>query len=307
LGLKEGPFLFTTDPSRNVPSVRRFTSCDLEGSKKFLSLACGQAVGLAGGGTIGLVGGERLSKELAEDMDRELSGLELKDISENYYRLMASKDESSLKATMEALRLAEQGIDFLKEQLGSGRDLWQLAAYVDYRLRLHGCENTNILLDCAVNGRIRPGYPTRIQPHSGDIVVAYTAARYARHWGVVGRALSVESTNEVLEKKLAALREVQKNIADTIRPEMTLEQIEADIRVEGQRAGFDFVKDMPIVSGIGFDIPEFPIGAKDRVGNNTLLQVVLAVDDQEQETTTMEIDMLQVTDKGGICLNRPNG
>src|SRR4030042_5912884 len=36
LGLREGPFLYTAEPSRNLPRVRRFTSCYLEKTRRFL-------------------------------------------------------------------------------------------------------------------------------------------------------------------------------------------------------------------------------------------------------------------------------
>jgi len=88
---------------------------------------------------------------------------------------------------------------------------------------------------------------------------------------------------------------------------MTLEQIEADIRAEGKRGNLVFAEDMPILSGTGFDLSEYPIGTKDRVGNNTVLQIVLTVDPEEKETTATVVDMLQVTEDGGTYLSRLKG
>ena len=65
-----------------------------------------------------------------------------------------------------------------------------------------------------------------------------------------------------------------------------------------------FVKDMPLASGIGFDLSEYPIRAKDRVQKNTVLQIVSAVDAKEEQFTAMRVDVFQITDNGGTRLNR---
>ncbi|MFB3885846.1 MAG: M24 family metallopeptidase [Thermodesulfobacteriota bacterium] len=303
LGLEEGPFLFTAEPARNLPRVRLFTTCDLEKGRQFLSAACDRVKNLSKNSPVGLVGFENLPLALAKDSEKELEGLKKKDLSRDFSAVLAAKDEGSLKATKRARELAEEGIRLLKDQVASGKDLWQLAAQVDYRLRLLGCEDTNILLGCADKGRVRPGYPARIKPRSGDTVVAYAAVQYARHWGVAGYTFSVGSANKDLDASLARLGEVQKSLAPKVKTGMTLGEIEVVIAEAGRQAGLMFAPDLPLGTGVGFDLSEYPSSAEDEVRTGMVLQVVLA-SDVDQSFTAMIVDMLQVTHKGGVWLGR---
>ena len=302
LGLDKGPFLYTAEPSRNIPRVRLFTACDLEDARDFFYGACKQAREIAGGGTIGLVGGETLSAELYRKMQEVFSGAAVSDVSTDFYALMAVKDKSGLEAEAQALKRARKGLDILNENLKPGKDIWRLYAQVDYQLRLAGCECTNILLGCAAGGKVRPGYPARESLRPGDLLVAYIAVRYARHWGVVGRTFSIAAENRKLQAKLDAVKNLQGDISAKIKAGMTLEQIETEIRSAGRQCGLVFAEDLPLVAGIGFDLSEYPASAPDRVGQNTLLQVVLAVDDAQGNFTALRADMLLVGDSGAAWL-----
>jgi Xaa-Pro aminopeptidase len=301
LGSEEGPFLFTAEPSRNLPRVRLFTTCDLEKGRQFLSAACDRVKKLSKHNPVGLVGFSNLPLGLAKEAEKGLEGLEVIDISRDFHAILAAKDEGSLKATKRAREFAEEGIRFLKEEVASGKDLWQLAAYVDYRLRLLGVEDTNILLGCAAKGRVRPGYPARIRPNAGDTVVAYIAVQYARHWGVVGYTLSVGTTNEEQKATLAGLGEVKKRVAAEIMTGKTLGQVEAIILEAGRQAGLRYATDLPLATGVGFDLLEYPASAEDEVKSGTVFQVTLGIDVRET-FTAMIVDMLQVTPSGGVWL-----
>jgi len=298
LNQEAGPFLFTADPSRNVPRVRRFTACDLEGSRKFFAAGCRQAKKLAGGGVVGVVGAERLSSELAEEMEKELAGVRLKAVSEHFYALLAKKDDSSLKAVKIAHDMARQGMEILREQLDSGRDLWKSAAYIDYRLRLLGCEDTNILLNCSSKGRLRPAYPSDTVPPAGAPVAAYIAVRYARQWGAVGDTLSKGSGSDALAETINRLQEVQNGIAAEIRGDMNLEDAQAAIRAQGRAGDLVFADDLALAAGIGFDLSEYPTQAEDRLAANTVLQVSLAADDAGQNWSAFKVGMLHVHEQG---------
>jgi Xaa-Pro aminopeptidase len=303
LGSEEGPFLFTSEPSRNLPRVRRFTTCDPERKRRLVAEACERAKTLAAGSAIGLGGVAHLSVGLAKDLEAELAGTESKDISRDFCSLLAAKDESSFQATRYALGLAEEGVTLLTQQMHFEKDLWQLAAYMDYRLRLLKCEDTNILLGCAARGPVRPGYPPRIRPQPGNVVVAYVAVQYARHWGAVGRTLSVGPANDDLKERLLTLGEVQHRLPSKIRMGMTLGEVEANILAIGAEKGVILVQDFPLVTGVGFDLSEFPARSEDRVETNAVLQVVLAVD-CDVASTVMLVNMLQVTGNGGVWLSK---
>jgi Xaa-Pro aminopeptidase len=300
LGSTSGPFLFTAEPSRNLPRVRLFTTCDIEKTRQFLSAASERARKICGDGSIGLVGIANLPLESVKDTEK-LSDLKVKDLSHDFSALLSVKDESSLKATRRALELAEAGIKLLSDQAASGKDLWQLAAYVDYHLRLGGCEDTNILLNSSSGGYMRPGYPARMRPLPGDTLIAYVAVQYARHWGVAGSTLTVGTAGDKLHAKLALMRKVQKKAASEIKAGMTLGEAASVIWETGRQEGLAFAEDVPLATGVGFDLHEYPLEAVDRVEKNTVLQVALTVDFAEG-FTGMLVNMLQIKDNDSLWL-----
>lgn len=300
MSLTEGPFLYADEPSRNLPRVRLFTSCNIEKTRRFLPEAINRAKNLSQGGAIGLVGFANLPAGLLKDIEKDLAGLNSKDVSGDFAHLLSAKDESSLKAVKQALELSAQGMGLLLKEVSSGKDLWQLAAQVDYSLRLQGCEDTNIMLGCASGGPLRPGYPTHVQAQYGDSLVAYVAAQFARHWGAVGRSLNIGTASDQHRNASEKLREVRAGIASRINAGMSLGEVEEVILELGTLKGVRIARDLPLVGGIGFDLAEYPLTSEDRIGINTVLQVVLALD--FEESSVMLADLLQVTGDGALWL-----
>ena len=81
-----------------------------------------------------------------------------------------------------------------------------------------------------------------------------------------------------------------------------LKQVETDILEAGYQKGLNLAQDIPIASGVGFDLSEYPLEDEDRVGENTVLQISLALD-SEQGFTAMLTDMLRIFENGGTWLN----
>lgn len=305
LGLEAGPYLYTTEPSRNLPRVRRFTVCDLEKTGRLMAAACAKARELVGGGgAIGLVGSANLPIALAGEAEKELRGFPLQEFSGEFLRLMAAKDRAGLAAIRQALQKVEQA--FSKTMAGADKfeDLWQLGADLDYRLRLQGCEDTNILLGSARHGRIRPGYPAPRSLARGDIVVAYISAQYARHWGAIGRTLVLGKATQELQASFQHIWELRAAIPELVQAGLTLAEVKAGILGAAARAGVKLADDLPLVEGVGLDLLEYPVSPGDLVEGGSILQVALAVDPERSGagSTVILVDLLQVKENGGTWL-----
>ena len=299
LGKHEGPFLYTAEPSRNLPKVRRFLTSDIENKPNFFVGAVQKAKSLAKEKSVGLVGSENLLPKMAAQLAAELEGFNIVDLSTDFARLMAEKDEASLKATSKAVELASIGFKLIKENALSGKTLWELAAEVDYKLRLAGCEDTNILLGYGESGMIRPGYPNHEEIEIGQTVIVYIAAQYARKWGVIGRTITVGDSNSNT-KTLKKLGEIKTEIAASIKSEMDLKEAKTVILEAAKSHDLKMVEDVPLIEGIGFDQVEYPNKEQDRLQSGMTVQIVLASDD---DVTSMLVDILQITEDGGVWLS----
>jgi Xaa-Pro aminopeptidase len=119
----------------------------------------------------------------------------------------------------------------------------------------------------------------------------------------VGHTFSVGITKEEQKATLAALGEVKKSVALEVMTGKTLGQIEAILLEAGRQAGLRVATDLPLATGLGFDLLEYPASTEDEVRTGMVLQVALAVDVGES-FTAMVVDMLQVTPGGGVWLGR---
>jgi Xaa-Pro aminopeptidase len=147
-----------------------------------------------------------------------LAGLATEDLSQDFAVLIAAKDESALQAQQRAIGMVEEGYHLLAGQVEAGKDLWEIAAQVDYRLRMAGCEDTNILLGSAAGRGTRPGYPTHYHPRRGDKLSAYIAVIYGRQWAAAGRTLNVGPADTGLDDLLEKIAGVQENVQPSSRP-----------------------------------------------------------------------------------------
>ena len=314
LGLNEGPFLFTTEPLRNLPKVDRFTTCPVEKvnpASKFIADGCAKAKELAGeDGVIGLVGTTAMPFRRSSAVKQSLEGRSVVDVSAEFEESISSKDSASLDCIMAALKRARTGFDTLKEKVQTGddvaRDSSQLAAYVDYVLRREGCEDTNILINIASGRSLRVGqrigYPDGSEFHVGDTVMAFVGAQYARHWGVVADVFKLGTMTDKEAEALSILESLKTALASKVKAGMTIAEVNAAANSLAKKSGITLVSDVPVVEGIGFDMDEYPSKETDKVKENAVLLVSLYSEFGEGVGTMMTSGMLLCGAKGGRWL-----
>lgn len=314
LGLNEGPFLFTTEPLRNLPKVDLFTTCPVEKvnpASKFIADGCAKAKELAGeGGAIGLVGTSAMPVRRSSAVKKNLEGRSVVDVTAEFEKSISSKDSTSLKCIGAALKRARMGFDTLREKAQTGadvaRDSTQLAAYVDFVLRREGCEDTNILISTATSpgSRVgqRVGYPDGSNLHVGDIVMAFVGAQYARHWGVVAEVFKLGPMTDKEAEALSALESLKTTLPSKVKAGMTLAQVRVAAESVAKKIGVTLVSDVPVAEGIGFDMDEYPSKETDKVEEDTVLLVSLCSEFGKGVGTMMTSGMLLCGAKGGRWL-----
>jgi Xaa-Pro aminopeptidase len=314
LGLDEGPFLFTTEPLRNLPKVDRFTTCPVEKvnpASKFIADGCAKAKELAGkDGVIGLVGTSAVPSRRSSAVKKNLEGWSVADVSAEFDESISSKDSASLDCIRAALKRATMGFDTLKEKAQTGddvaRDSSQLAAYVDYVLRREGCEDINVLISVATNPSLRVGqrvgYPDGSKLHVGDTVMAFVGAQYARHWGVAAGVFKLGTMTDKEAEALRVLEGLKAAMVSEVKAGMTLAQVTAAVGSLAKKTGVTLAPDVPIVEGIGFDMDEYPSKETDKVEENAVLLVSLYSEFGEGVGTMITSGMLLCGTKGGRWL-----
>lgn len=287
LGETGEPLLYTSDPGRNVPKVRRFTFYDIQKGRQFVKGAIAGAKKIAPNGRFGLVGCSYMPVGAQEEIEAELGAENLIDLEDEYFAMIADADEAALTATRKAVSLADKGIAMLESAARSGKDLWQVAADADRSMRYEGCEGTNVLFGSG-EGVVRPGLPLNTVPEADDTIVAYFGVQYARYWGAVGRSFG---KNADLDTILA----IKKSLAATKVAGMTVGELRGKLDEFAAENGVPLAKDITGVMGIGLDPCTYPSKDGHVIDAGMVLQVVLAVDGG---STTFASDMVLVGDAG---------
>ena len=66
--------------------------------------------------------------------------------------------------------------------------------------------------------------------------------------------------------------------------------------------GIGLAEDLPVLSGVGFDLVEYPAASQDTLEAGMMLQVCLGVDDES--LTALLVDMLSIGSDGGTWISR---
>src|SRR5574340_71436 len=94
---------------------------------------------------------------------------------------------------------------------------------------------------------------------------------------------------------------MQPTLAAAIKPGMALSEIEAAIRGICLRGSLPLADDVPVVTGTGFDLHEYPLTPEHTVEKDMVLQIALAAD-AAKGPTAMAVDMLRVRETGSVWL-----
>jgi len=170
------------------------------------------------------------------------------------------KSEEEIKLIKDACRLADIGVMTAIEEISEGRREKEVAAKVEYVMKMEGAEKP--AFDTIIASGHRSALPHWVASdkriEKGDLVVMDLGALYRHYNSDITRTIVVGSPNEKQKEIYEIVLEAQKKSVKEARPGMTAKELDSIARkvIEEYGYGDKFIHSLG--HGIGLQVHEWP-------------------------------------------------
>jgi len=227
-------------------NVEKFKKMDelYEYLKRFKSLAVEGTMSLSFNNTL---------KEKAEIKEFKL----LDDVIKE---LRMVKTEEEIKIIEDACRLADIGVMTAIEEISEGKREREVAAKVEYVMKMEGAEKPafDTIIASGYRSALPHGVASDKRIEKGDLVVMDLGALYKHYNSDITRTIVVGSPNEKQKEIYEIVLEAQKKAVEAARPGMTAKELDSVARkiIEEYGYGDNFIHSLG--HGIGLQVHEWP-------------------------------------------------
>ena len=170
---------------------------------------------------IGLCGGSAVPYPTMKMLQAQFGKENISDIDRGMSMLRAVKSENELEVIRYAYKIAEAGMNRIRETLKEGITEREAAAEAEYVMRKMGSEGMGI--ETMVASGIRNTAPilsrtTSRKLKEGDLVVVTLAPRYEGYHGAIARPFFLGTPSADMKERLALLKDSQERTAAILRP-----------------------------------------------------------------------------------------
>ena len=170
---------------------------------------------------IGLCGGSAVPYLTMKMLQAQFGKENISDIDSGMSMLRAVKSENELEVIRYAYKIAEAGMNRIRETLKEGITEREAAAEAEYVMRKRGSEGRGI--ETMVASGIQNTAPilsrtTSRKLKEGDLIVVTLAPRYEGYHGAIARPFFLGTPSADMKERLALLKESQERTAAILRP-----------------------------------------------------------------------------------------
>ncbi len=200
---------------------------------------------------------------------QEINPCELKPVSASLCRPRLRKDNEEIKLLRRAVAIAEQALSSSLDRLQSGMRESELAAEIEYQIRLNGGERAAFPLIVASGPRsaLPHGVASERRISPGDIVTIDFGACYKGYHSDQTCTFFLKEPGPEVQKVYNILYEAQKTGATALSPNLSGRELDRIVRDSVSAGGFAKEFSHGTGHGLGLEIHEAPsISAKSQDG-----------------------------------------
>jgi Xaa-Pro aminopeptidase len=211
--------------------------------------------------SIGIVGGDRMPAGCFKGIETGFSGVEIKDITENFVELRFMKSEWERAQIREAFKLADFAYDAMTEAIRPGASEIEVAAAGEYAVRSRGASGFGFGTIVGSGARGNAVVPTASSKllEDGELVMIGLAPKVNGYAGVMGNALPVNGVLSERQKDcLKYLKDAFRLTKAQLIPGKIGKEIDAPARAYFEKNGFSKYLVCPFLHTIGLHEAESP-------------------------------------------------
>lgn len=244
-GAESEDFVYETSYCRNVKIVQEFTHPDEEYPYTTIT-SIGKVLGTFRQSLnreikhVGIAGLDLMPHRLYRAFEDIFGKDQMRDMEYEMLQLRKVKSANEIKVIEYAYHLAQQGMEEALAVIAEGRTEREVAAAVEYKMRLLGSEGMGI--DTIVAAGTEHTYPvlartTHRKIREGDLIVLTIAPRYEGYHGAIARSFVLGQSDPRIESALKTAVEAQQAAKALLMPGVTGREVDEAARRVVKEAG----------------------------------------------------------------------
>ncbi len=190
---------------------------------------------------IGIAGASLMGAYAYEKFRNAFSNVEWVDVEYDVCMLRAIKSDSELSVIRHAYAIAQRGVEAAIDAIKDGAFEREVAALVEYTIRMAGAEGTGVdtRVGTGENARDVITRTSMRQMRSGEFVHLTVAPRYAGYHGAIARPVFIGEPNKEALTALLAAEKAHKACYAALRPGIEGREVEAIARAIMNEEGLE--------------------------------------------------------------------
>jgi len=191
----------------------------------------------------------------------KLPNIELTDVSENIANVRMVKDTDELERIVEAIRIAEKGLEEALNTITDGISELNVAAKAEYSMRISGSEKTPFptIVASGPNAALPHAVTSSKIVRKGEVVIVDLGATFKGYVSDLTRTISVGKVDGKVKDMFQAVLEAQKAAIRAIKAGIKASDVDKEARKTLEEYGYKEYFIHNTGHGIGVNVHELPI------------------------------------------------
>ena len=204
---------------------------------------------------------EYLTLSLHKALVKQLGSKRIKTIKDDLLVQRAVKDASEVRAIRKALSIQQQAFRETCEFIKPGQSEFEVAAYLEYRMRALGADGVSFpsIVAADANASLPHAVPGKKKIKAGGIVLIDWGAKWGGYCSDLTRVVGIGKMKPKMCEIYQIVLDAQMAAIEAIKPGKKLSEIDAVARGVIDKAGYGDRFGHSLGHGLGLDIHEQPV------------------------------------------------
>lgn len=202
-----------------------------------------------------------LTMAQAQAIGKELGKSNIKPMEDGLLMQRAVKDKPEVKPILKALDIQQEAFRRTCDYIEPGMTEQQIAAYLEYQMRLLGTDGTSFpsIVAADANASLPHAIPGNKKVRKGGIILIDWGAKFSGYCSDLTRVVAIGKMPTKIKEIYSICLDAQRAAIDAIAPGKLLSEIDAVARNIISKAGYSKQFGHSLGHGIGLDIHEQPV------------------------------------------------
>lgn len=204
---------------------------------------------------------KRTPHTIANIIKTKLPSIELADVSEDVANVRTVKDTDELERIIEAIRIAEKGLEAALNTITNGVRELNVAAKAEYSMRISGSEKTPFptIVASGPNASLPHAVTSSKIIRKGEVVIVDLGATFKGYVSDLTRTISVGKVDSRVKDIFQAVLEAQKAAIRAIKAGIKASNVDKEARKTLEEYGYKKYFIHNTGHGIGINVHELPV------------------------------------------------